>query len=213
MKRIESIFDPNAQQNSVDTKIVAALERLSQVYRTLLWEKAKESPLGLTLSPIQIQFLVYLRFQRVTDARVGRLAREFDLTPATVSDSVRVLEEKGLVVKDRSPEDGRIQILRLTPEGEQAADEVGDWASVLTKHLHSHSDAEKLIVMRFLLDLIDSLHRTGLISAARMCSTCRYFGRNGSGDPASSHFCKLMDRPLRAEELRIDCPEHEPAEW
>lgn len=191
---------------SVDSRIVGALERLSQAFRTMLWEKAKSSPLGLTLSPIQIQVLVYLR--RHEESRASLLADEFDVTGATVSEVLRSLSDKGLVSRERSRDDARVQVLRLTPLGEKAAEEVSDWAAVLEQHLHAHSDAEKVIVMRFLLDLIQDLHRAGLITVSRMCSTCRYFGRDESGIPETPHYCGLMEQPLGDGDLRLDCEEH-----
>ena len=191
---------------SVDARIVGALERLSQVFRTLLWEKAKQSPLGLTLSPIQIQVLAFLRMQK--ESRTGLIAREFDLTDATVSDVIRSLMQKGLVERERSLQDARVLILRLTPLGEEAAAAVADWSTVVEKHLGAHSDAEKIIVMRFLLELIESLHRSGVISVSRMCSTCRYFDQNPEDDPSAPHYCQLMELPLREQDLRVDCPEH-----
>ncbi|WP_207890350.1 MarR family winged helix-turn-helix transcriptional regulator [Rubrobacter taiwanensis] len=90
---IGSVFDPAAQHGGVDAKIVAALERLGQVFLTLLRERAAEAG----LSPIQARFLLY---HAVELRRVGQLAREFGLTPATVSDAVDALEDKGLLSRD-----------------------------------------------------------------------------------------------------------------
>ncbi len=197
--------------DSIDARLVAALERISQAFRTLLWGKVRENPLGLTLSPLQIQVLEHLR--RHETRRAGQIAAEFDVSAATMSDVIRVLGEKGLVVRERSADDGRVHVLHLTERGQEAANAVADWSAVIAEHLHAHSDAEKVLVMRFLLDLIESLHRAGLISVARMCATCRYFGANESGDPEAPHYCHLMELPLREADLRVDCAEYEPAEY
>lgn len=50
----KSIFDPKNQIKDVSSKIVAGLERISEAFKVLLWEKAK----ALGLSPIQIQILI-----------------------------------------------------------------------------------------------------------------------------------------------------------
>ncbi len=84
-----SVFEPSSQHGDVDSKIVASLERLSQVFRLLLRKEAQKRG----LSPIQAQFLVYLLFHDLDLRRVGRLAEEFGLTRATVSDAVGSLEE------------------------------------------------------------------------------------------------------------------------
>jgi DNA-binding MarR family transcriptional regulator len=86
----------------LDEKLIAALERLAHVLRTLLWEEGVRS----RLSPIQIQTLLYLASHSEELCRVGQLAQEFNLTPATMSDAVDALEEKGLVVRRPWPKDG-----------------------------------------------------------------------------------------------------------
>lgn len=199
------MFDPAAQHGDVDAKIVAALDRLGQAFRVLLREEAKAEG----LSPIQIQTLVYLRF--LGPARASALAERFDLTAATVSEVVRVLVAKGFVAKAPDPTDGRARVLRLTPSGRALADRLSGWADGMRAHLGGHSDAEKVVVMRFLMDLIGHLQRAGVVTVARMCVTCRYFGRDRHPDPEAPHHCNLLDAPLRLHDLRMDCPEHEPA--
>ncbi|HEX2098040.1 MAG TPA: MarR family winged helix-turn-helix transcriptional regulator [Rubrobacteraceae bacterium] len=110
---MEPVFGPSSQQGGVDGKIVASLERLAQVFRVLLREEAQKHD----LSPIQAQFLVYLFFRDVDLRRVSRLAEEFDLTRATVSDAVSSLGKKALIQRESWPEDKRVVTLRLTPAG------------------------------------------------------------------------------------------------
>jgi DNA-binding MarR family transcriptional regulator len=114
---LSSVFDLPAQHDDVDARIVAALERLSQALRVRLGEEARER----NLSPIQARFLIHLLHHDVELRRVSRLAREFDLTQATVSDAIASLETKGYVRRDPWPEDRRIVTLRLTRDGEDLA--------------------------------------------------------------------------------------------
>lgn len=202
---MESVFEPSSQHGDVDSKIVASLERLSQVFRLLLREEARERG----LSPIQAQFLVHLLFHDVELRRVGRLAEEFDLTRATVSDAVGSLEQKGLIHREPWPEDRRVITLRLTPEGGKLAAELSTWANTVKEHLDSSSPEEKEIVTRFLMRLIGSLQRSGVITVSRMCVTCRFFRRDAHPRSDSPHHCALLDAPLSGSDLRIDCPEHE----
>ena len=53
---MESIFNLNNQNSNLDNKIVAGLDRISQVFKTLLWGKSKT----YNLSPIQIQLLIFI---------------------------------------------------------------------------------------------------------------------------------------------------------
>jgi DNA-binding MarR family transcriptional regulator len=201
---IGSVFDPAAQHGDVDAKIVAALERLGQVFLALLRERAAEAG----LSPIQARFLLYLLYHAVELRRVGQLAREFGLTPATVSDAVDSLEDKGLLRRERWPEDRRVVTLRLTPEGEGVARGLADWPDAVRERLPAAA-GEREVVLRFLMGLIEDLQRGGIITVARMCVTCRFFRRDAHPGATSLHHCRLLDVPLADSGLRLDCPEHE----
>jgi len=200
-----SVFDPSAQHDDVDARIVAALERLSRVFRVRLGEEARRR----NLSPIQAQFLIYLLHHDVELRRVSQLAREFDLTQATVSDAVAALQTKGLVRREPWPDDRRVVTLRLTLEGEVLATTLSDWADPIRGHLERFSPGEREAVMGFLMELTGSLQRSGLITVARMCVTCRFFRRDARPGEASPHHCGLLDVPLGGSNLRVDCPEHE----
>jgi DNA-binding MarR family transcriptional regulator len=200
-----SIFDPSAQHDDVDARIVATLERLSQVFRVRLGEEARRR----NLSPIQAQFLIYLLHHDVELRRVSRLAREFDLTQATVSDAVASLETKGLVRREHWPEDQRVVTLSLTPDGEMLTTTLSHWANPIGAHLARFSTEEREAVMGLLMELAGSLQRSGLITVARMCVTCRFFRRNVRPGEAFPHHCRLLDVPLGGSNLRVDCPEHE----
>ena len=202
-----SVFDPSAQHDDVDTRIVAALERLSQVFRVRLREEAWERD----LSPTQAQFLIYLHYHDVELRRVNQIAREFDLTQPTVSDAVASLESKKLIQREQWPEDRRIVTLRLTPDGEKLATTLSGWADPIREHLQPFSPDDREAVLRFLIGLIGSLQRSGLITVARMCVTCRFFQQDIHPGGPLPHHCALLDVPLGRTDLRVDCPEHESA--
>jgi DNA-binding MarR family transcriptional regulator len=202
-----SVFDLSAQHVGVDARIVATLERLSQVFRVRLREEAREH----NLSPIQAQFMIYLLHHDVELRRVSQLAREFDLTQATVSDAVASLETKGFVRREQWPEDRRVVTLRLTPNGEKLASTLSNWADPVSEHLERFSLEEREAVMCFLMELAGSLQKSGLITVARMCVTCRFFGRGVHPGAALPHHCGLLDVPLGGPNLRVDCSEHEAA--
>ena len=201
------VFDLSTQHDDVNAKIVAALERLSQVFRSRLREEAW----ARDLSPTQAQFLIYLLYHDVELRRVSQLAREFDLTQATVSDAVASLETKGLVRREQWPEDRRVVTLWLTPEGEKLATTLSEWADPVRERLERFPPQEREAAMHFLIGLIGSLQRSGLITVARMCVTCSFFRQDIHPGEASPHHCALLDVPLGRADLRVDCPEHEPA--
>jgi len=199
-----SSFDPQAFNEDSALKIAASLERVAAVFRTLYWEAGKNG--GLT--PLQIQILLFLRFHTRAVGRVSRLAREFHLTKATISDAVGSLEDKGLLERKPDPEDRRSFVLSLSAKGRRQCerlsslgDSVADAAASLPPELQSQVQAG-------LFQILDSLRRDGIIELERMCFGCIHYEKRG----ADAHYCRLLQTPLGANDLRFDCPEHEPRE-
>ena len=120
----KSVFDPNQQTNDISSKIVAGLERISEVFKSLLWEKAKSNG----LSPIQIQILIFINFHKQKLCNVSHLAKEFNVTKPTISDAIKVLDKKGLITKDFSSADNRSYLIDLSSNGKKMVSETQDFA-------------------------------------------------------------------------------------
>jgi len=97
----------------IEAKILNGLERISDVLKSLLWEKAKV----YGISPIQIQILLFISDHHQDISNVSYLAKEFNVTKATISDAIRVLINKELLAKDHSPVDRRRYNLQITKKG------------------------------------------------------------------------------------------------
>ncbi len=187
-------------------KIVASLERLSRVFRILLWDLATETG----LSPIQIQFVLYLKDQPRAHRRVSVLAREFGLTRATVSDAVSTLVRKGLVAKEASTTDKRVAHLALTAEGRKLARRFAGWQERMVDKVRGFDPMTLETVFLFLQETIIGLQRDGTVARAHMCLGCEHFRPGASGDPARPHLCALTRTPLGVPDLKVDCPIHKP---
>jgi len=195
-----SPFNLDRQNQKIESRIVVALERISEAFRVLLWEESKEN----ALSPIQIQILIFLHFHSLEKCKVSYLASEFNMTKATISDSVRVLLGKNLVAKDTDPTDSRSYFLSLTAEGEKIAKKSSFFASSIEQPIEKWTEEQKQAMLNGLLRLIHDLNKAGVITIQRMCFTCsNYQFENGV------HYCKLLKSRLAESELRVDCPEHE----
>lgn len=201
-----SMFDLQHQHDDIDSKIAAALERLSQTFRVLLWEKTKSH----NLSPIQIQILVYLLYHSKELITIGQIAKQFSLTPATVSDAVKTLTQKRLVLRVSKESDRRVTAVSLTTTGKKLARKLAVWADIIRENISGFDENDKLVVMRFLMNLIEALQSAGFITVARMCITCKFFHPNANLKSDTPHYCKLLDKPLANSSLRLDCPDHEP---
>ena len=195
----KQIFNLEDQQADLDSKIVVSLERIAEAFRVSLWEKAK----NYKLSPIQIQVLIFLENHEMTMRTVSYLAKEFNMTKATISDAVRVLVQKELVEKEKKSEDARSYILQITSKGKAIAQEVAAFGDPLVKPLKNISVDQKEFFLEFLLSYVQQLVLTQVITPPRMCFTCAYYDNQ-----EQQHYCKLLQQILNPNALRIDCPEH-----
>jgi len=201
IKKMISAFNVNRQNNKIDGKIVVALERIAEAFRVLLWNESKEN----SLSPIQIQILIFIFFHANDKCTVSYLAKEFNLSKPTISESIKLMEQKGFIKKIADAADCRSYSIALTAAGKLTAEKSSNFAFAIEKPLGSLTGEKKEIILSALLDLIYDLNQKGIITVQRMCFTCsNYQKKNGK------HFCNLLQSVLSANELRVDCAEHEP---
>lgn len=197
----KSAFNLDNQNSSIESKIVASLERVSQAFRVLLWNESKE----FSLSPIQVQVLIFLLHHSDEKRKVSYLADEFNMTKATISETIKTLEQKQLIKKEYEPHDTRSYIIQLTKKGKDIAEQTSLFAKqiqVPINKLHS-TDKDNLLIS--LLDIIHHLNKSGIITIQRMCFTCHFYKANKNG---KEHFCGLLNTKLAENELRIDCEDH-----
>lgn len=196
-----SDFNLTHQNKSTESKIVALLERIAQAFRVLLWQESKEN----SLTPIQVQVLIFLRFHSEEKCKVSYLANEFNMTKATISDTIKTLEQKLLITKEFEQQDTRSYIIHLTPKGKELADKTSLFSKEINKPIDKLNPVDKENLLLNLLNIIRHLNQSGVITIQRMCLTCQYYDYS---EPGQKHFCKLLNQNLKATELRIDCPEH-----
>lgn len=193
-----SIFNLTTQNENLDNKIVAGLERLSQVFKVLLWEKAKE----YSLSPIQIQLLIFIHNHTQEKSTVSYLAKEFNVTKPTISDAVRILEAKKMIEKSIDLNDSRSYTILLTEIGKKIVAETEDFPNPISKIISQTSESDKEVIWKSISDLIIGLNKSQVIDIQRTCYNCKYYSQVGS-----EHFCDLLVMKLEDKDIRIDCPE------
>jgi DNA-binding MarR family transcriptional regulator len=197
----KSAFDLEHQNSNIESKIIASLERLSQAFRVLLWKESKE----FSLSPIQVQLLIFLLHHSGEKRKVSYLAEEFNMTKATISDTIKTLEQKLLIKKEYEQYDTRSYIIHLTEKGKDIAEETSLFSKQIQAPINKLHSSDKENLLLSLLDIIQYLNKTGIITIQRMCFTCHFYKSNNNGQ---EHFCGLLNTKLANTELRIDCAEH-----
>lgn len=191
----------NPQQQNIESKIASGLERISEAFRVLLWQQAKAH----ALSPIQVQILVFVHTHRAQMATVSALASEFNMTKATISDSVKALLKKDLVETVTDASDSRSYSLALTDFGRTIAESASGFMSDIENAVALFPQERKESMYTALLDLIYRLNANGVISRQRMCLNCRFLSQK-----QGFHYCNLLESVLYDADLRVDCNEFSP---
>lgn len=198
---MSSAFDTAHQNTHINSKIIVSLEKLSEVFRVLLWDSGKE----YGLSPIQIQLLLFVRFHSEEDLRkVAYMAKEFNMTKATISDSLKTLEQKGLVRKKTDVEDARSVTISLTAKGEKIAGHVAGFTDSLDSALGHLAPKERETLLVTLMRLSRHLLEDDVLAVERMCFHCQHY----KGNFNNNHYCEAYKRKLTLKTLRVDCPAH-----
>lgn len=196
----KSAFDTESQQKDLTSKVVVGLERISEVFKTLLWDQAKATG----LSPIQIQILVFVTYHKPDLCKVSYLAQEFNVTKPTISDAVRVLLLKDLIEKKDAGQDSRSYIIGLTEKGRKMVSDIEQFADPIGSQIDKMNQEQLSGMYKSLTDLIYQLNRTGVLSVQRTCYMCNFYEKQADG-----HFCHFLNQKLLDTEIRIDCPEFE----
>lgn len=194
-----STFNPAQQEKDISSKIVAGLERVSEVFKVLLWEKAKL----VGLSPIQIQILIFISFHKRNLCNVTHLAKEFNVTKPTVSDAIKILDKKALIIKDFSSSDSRSYSITLSDLGNDMVSQTYDFSNPLKKQIDGFAPSELESLFGTLSQLIYKLNQNGILSVQRTCYGCKFYQKNQEVD-----YCNLLKKELMTQEIRLDCPEY-----
>lgn len=188
-------------------KLTHALSRVQIAARADSWEEFGQEG----LNPTQGQILLLLG-QRPSGLRLSEIASEMAVSAPTVSDSVRVLVEKGYVNKSPAKDDARAIAIRLTASGRRLVNRLDCIGGTIQTVLASLPESEQVQLYRTLLRVVRELQTSGKIPVARMCVTCRYFRPNVHEDAERPHHCALVDAAFGDRTLRSDCPDHEAAD-
>lgn len=196
----ENVFNQKNQEQDVSSKIVIGLQRISEAFKVLLWEKAKE----YKLSPIQIQILIFIANHKKEYCNVSYLAKEFNLTKPTISDAIKVLEKKEMIVKDYSSSDNRSYTIFLSDTGKKTVFDNNDFVNPIHTEIKNIAPKEQENLFTTLSSLIYLLNKKGILTVQRTCFSCKFYSKNNN-----RHHCNLLQKELLNSDIRLDCNEFE----
>lgn len=196
------VTEPIDRTGELPARVVAAFDRIANAQRS--HRRAVAAVHGLT--PLQAELLMTLAQGEPPAPTAGLLAQELGISQPTVSDSLQALTRKQLLTRKSDPTDSRRANFRLTPEGERVVSRLAAEDRVLMEAVAELPAGDQEALLAQTLTLIAGLVERGVVTVARTCLTCRFYEDAGDG----SARCALLNAPLEASDLRVNCPEHEP---
>ena len=167
---------------------------------------------GLERTLAQQQVLLLLT-RRQDVYPLSELATELGMTTQDTIAAVSTLAREGLVEMGPAPSYSPAAVrVRLTDQGREESPELLNWAADLLAEMSNLDERNQRRLLTVVTEHIRRMQRQNLIPVTKMCVTCRFFeGYAHAGSP-SPHHCWLVDTPFGYRELRLRCPEGQPAE-
>lgn len=179
----------------------STLPQLLNALSRAMQNEQRQAAVGAGLLPVQLAILGYLRDANRYSNTPQCLTEYLGLTKGTVSQSLKILEERGWVVRQADAADRRVVRLALSDTGREVLDSAADDAwQAAARHLPS-SDQDSLRTLLTRLLASWQLERQG--KTFGVCRTCRHF-RPGE----TSHQCGLTGEALSDADSAQICREH-----
>jgi DNA-binding MarR family transcriptional regulator len=167
---------------------------------------------GLERTLAQQQVLLLLSRRRDVYP-LTELAADLGMTAQATLAAVSTLVREGLVAMDPSPSYAPHDVrVRLTARGREQAPELLHWAADLLAELGNLDETGQRQLLAVVVGHIRHLQQSGQIPIAKMCMTCRFFDGYAHAGTDEPHHCWLVDSPFGHTQLRLRCPEQQPAD-
>lgn len=179
-------------------QIHRCIERLANLLRNEL----RRSGMEYGLQPVQIEALHFLSIcNRYSDTPMG-VTEYLGQTKGTISQSLNVLERRGLLAKKTDAKDKRVVHLRISRAGKKLLQKAIPAAGLedACRQLGSGSQAD---ISAALLELLRAMQQANGMKSFGVCRTCRYHQALDGG-----YLCGLTHESLSATDAQLICREH-----
>ena len=157
------------------------------------------------LQPVHLEALLFLNLANRFSNTAQALADYLGVTKGTVSQSLLLLDRRGLIERYEDEVDRRVVRLRLSEQGEQMLIEMQPaslWQSA-TRNISANRIRNGVAALRETLYMLQSYNGARTFG---VCNTCIYCQRKSQ----RTHHCALFAERLSGPETRLICREHVP---
>jgi DNA-binding MarR family transcriptional regulator len=182
-----------------ESRLPQLVERLGGLLRA----RARRQGAAFGLQPVHLQVLDYLaRCNRFSNTPAA-LTAYLQATKGTVSQSLKLLEERALLLREPDADDRRVLRLSLTGEGravlQQLAADDALGAVIAGQDVAAVAAAEQVLE-----NCLRALQRDSGFDGFGQCRSCRHLCRPQAGEFS----CGLTGEPLALVETGQLCQEH-----
>jgi len=179
--------------------IYDCVERLSELIRV----DSRQAGAEHGLQPVQIEALHYLSIcNRYSDTPMA-VAEYLGQTKGTVSQTLKVLENKGLLTKKTDENDKRISHLKLSAKGKRLLNNTIP-TTMFVKACAVLPEKKKSEIEASLKLLLNVIVQANKMKTFGVCNSCRH-NMNKEG----AYYCNLIQEPLSDSDIQLICKEHE----
>jgi DNA-binding MarR family transcriptional regulator len=133
-------------------------------------------------------------------------------TRGTATQTIKLLEAGGYLVREPSKADRRSIRLRLTSKGKKAL--ARDPFEILVRAVDLLDAKERTAMRRALHQVLSTIATSGAHRQIGVCQDCTHFGRGVRGNPPSTARsaaeCLLLGVPIQPEEVGLLCVHFQP---
>lgn len=175
------------------------IERLANLLR----QEARHAGQDMGLQPVQLEALSYLSTCNQYSDTLLAVTEYLGLTKGTVSQSLKVLENKGLIEKVKDAADKRVTHLVVTDKGRKLL-----WKTSPPTHFSQAVDVmptnQQAALKVLLKDMLAEYQQQSGRKGFGVCKTCKF---NESGEQGFR--CGLTKDTLTERDISLICREHE----
>lgn len=176
------------------------IERLGNLLRT----DSRRGGAEHGLQPVQFEALHYLSVcNRYSDTPMAT-TEYLGQTKGTVSQTLKVLEKKGLLTKVADDSDKRVVHLKVTRAGDKLLQRFIP-SLQFVEACEQISEKSQTQIVACLKELLLTIQKTNGMKSFGVCKTCRYNQKN----KGNNYFCKLTQEPLSVDDIKLICREHQ----
>lgn len=177
------------------------LERLASLLRT----EGRNLLLQHGLQPVQFEALQYLSIcNRYSDTPMG-VTDYLGQTKGSVSQTLKVLEKKGLIEKIPDKTDKRVTHMSVTEAGRNLVNIIPP-SQLLERANKQFTNKNSESIDESLRSLLKSMQHANNFKTFGQCATCIH----NITDPSGGHVCGLTKEALSSGDIELICREHEP---